>query len=122
MALLALSRELQSKLGKQSEQSADIGRYRIRKQAIEWARDEAKYFADDSCPDSPNHDPENFKKLTPVIELAGTASARSGAFVQWLDADKNRCLILVQSGVGLGLVVVSDRRCLTLQCEQLSLF
>lgn len=122
MAALALSKELQSKLGKKSEKLTDIGRFRIRKKAIEQSRGEWKYFADDATPAQPNYTPQQLSKGTPVIELAGTVSARSGVFIKWMDADRNKCLIEIQKGIGKGMTVVSDRRCLTLQREQLSLF
>lgn len=105
---------------KQRQKITCFNRHKLRRLAIEQARDEQAYFRNDSQPERAVFAPTLLAKGTPIIELAGTASARSGMFVKWLD--RHRCLVQITSGVGTGLTVISDWRCFTLQCEQLALF
>lgn len=105
---------------KQRQKITCLNRHKLRRLAIEQSRDEQAYFRNDSQPERAVFAPTLLVKGTLVIELAGTASARSGVFMKWVD--RHRCLVQITSGVGAGLVVVSDWRSLTLQCEQLSLF
>ena len=105
---------------KQRPKLVQLNRHKLRKLAIAQSRDEQAYFRNDSQPERAVFAPTLLTKGTPIIELAGTASARSGVFLKWVD--RHRCLVQITSGVGNGLIVISDWRCLTLQCQQLRLF
>lgn len=106
MAAIRLSKDVQARLGRQSERLADIGRHRLRRLAIQQAKTDDFHLG--ACPEFEPPAPELLRRGTAIIEFAGLPTARSGIFLKWIETDRNRCLIQVHSGIGEKLALVSN--------------